>query len=154
MNGGGRATRGEVVREDAARGGAARSAWGESGAVHDQSGAHRRAFPRCCVQVEVGLHSESNFYGGLSENLSVGGVFVATHAALPPVGTSVEVELHLPSSAQPLRVAGTVAWLRDSSPGGEGGPGMGIRFDDLAPPVRQAVRSFLSHREPLLYDDM
>ena len=38
----------------------------------------RRTSPRFDVELEVSLASESNFYVGLTENISAGGLFVAT----------------------------------------------------------------------------
>jgi len=39
----------------------------------------RRAHVRHDVELEVSLESESNFYMGLTENLSEGGLFIAIH---------------------------------------------------------------------------
>ena len=42
-----------------------------------------RRYPRHDVELEVTMESESNFYMGLTENLSEGGIFIATHMLKP-----------------------------------------------------------------------
>ncbi|HEU5076246.1 MAG TPA: hypothetical protein VFU02_18765, partial [Polyangiaceae bacterium] len=43
------------------------------------SGRDHRIDPRAAVELDVSLGSDHNFYAGFVENLSAGGVFVATH---------------------------------------------------------------------------
>ena len=59
--------------------------------------AQRRHAPRYRVDLDVSLGSDHNFYTGLAENMSAGGVFVATHL-LKPVGEIVQLTIHLPES--------------------------------------------------------
>ena len=54
----------------------------------------RRQHTRVQLQTEIHLTSESNFYTGLSNDISEGGVFVATHQ-LESVGTELEMEFSL-----------------------------------------------------------
>ena len=56
--------------------------------------ADARAYRRLCLELEVTLESDSNFYMGLTENLSDGGIFVATHA-IQPIGTIVALTLRI-----------------------------------------------------------
>ena len=44
-----------------------------------EPGDTRRGHHRFSVDLDVSLGSDHNFYSGFAENLSVGGVFVATH---------------------------------------------------------------------------
>ena len=43
---------------------------------------NRRRHLRYAVELDVSMSSEHNFYAGFAENLSEGGVFVATHSLL------------------------------------------------------------------------
>ena len=105
---------------------------------------------RRMVELEVGIASESNLYLGFAENLSDGGIFVATYAPLP-IGAVVDLRISIPTSARPVSIRGEVRWIR-AARGPEGGwPGMGIRFCELAPPDEAALRAFARQRDPLFF---
>ena len=108
-----------------------------------------RGAKRHTVEIEVGIASDSNLYVGFTENLSEGGVFVATYA-LKPLGEKVEVALAFASGDQ-LRVPGVVRWLRNAS--ADNWPGMGVQFEALSPDDEEKIRKFLALRDPLFYDD-
>jgi uncharacterized protein (TIGR02266 family) len=107
---------------------------------------------------------EHNFYLGLSENLSEGGLFVATHDILP-IGTPIRVDLRLPTSRDLLSVDGEVRWVRSPDAVGDTGsnfgsgsdasvkPGMGIQFRDTSPEVTRAIEKFMKHRKPEFFDE-
>jgi uncharacterized protein (TIGR02266 family) len=107
-----------------------------------------RTAPRRDVEVEVAICTESNFYLGFTENLSEGGVFVATYRP-HPIGTPVALDLHLPIGS--MRVSGIVRWLRGDD--GEHWPGMGVQFEDVTAEDAAAIREFLTYREPLFFDE-
>lgn len=114
--------------------------------------AQRRHAPRYRVDLDVSLGSEHNFYAGLAENMSAGGVFVATHL-LKPVGEVLELTIHLPESHAIVQCAGEVRWIREYTEHTELPPGMGIRFLDPDPELLHAVDGFLATREPLFFDE-
>jgi uncharacterized protein (TIGR02266 family) len=117
----------------------------------------RSSFPelrrelRFVAQVEVDFQSDSHFYTGLSENLSEGGLFIATYD-VRPVGTEMDVVVRLPGHGEPIRTRGTVRWIREFSESSDAAPGMGLHLslDDAALP---RIRRFLSTRPPLFFDD-
>jgi uncharacterized protein (TIGR02266 family) len=111
-------------------------------------GADLRRTARRPVEVEVAVSTDSNFYAGFTENLSGGGVFVATYFALP-IGSLVEVDVHLPIGS--LKLAGIVRWVRRD--GADSWPGMGIQFEQLGPDDEKCIREFLGVREPLFFDE-
>jgi uncharacterized protein (TIGR02266 family) len=86
------------------------------------------------------------------ENISAGGIFVATHL-LKPVGAQVELCVHLPGGDGQVRGVGEVRWIREYSESSDVPPGMGIRFVELESGCKEAVEQFLTHREPLFFDD-
>jgi uncharacterized protein (TIGR02266 family) len=112
----------------------------------------RRAHPRHDIELEVSLESESNFYMGLSENLSEGGLFIATHL-VKPKGTKIEVSFKLPHVAEAIKAVGTVGWTREYSETSDAMPGMGVRFEHMAPQHVEQIREFLAARAPLFYDE-
>jgi uncharacterized protein (TIGR02266 family) len=110
---------------------------------------HRKA-PRVDVEVDVTFESEHNFYTGFTQNISAGGLFIATHD-LKPVGSRMHVRFSLPGMAGAIESEVVVRWVRDV--GDVERWGMGVQFVDLAPPVRAAVDQFLSQRDSIFYDD-
>ena len=112
----------------------------------------RRENPRDGVELDVSLGSEHNFYAGFIENMSSGGVFVATHM-IKPVGESLEISIHLPDRDILVRGVGEVRWIREYSEQSNVPPGMGVRFVHLEPGSLEAIEAFLKQRDPLFFDD-
>jgi uncharacterized protein (TIGR02266 family) len=110
-----------------------------------------RSHRRLSLELEVSLQSDSNFYLGLTENLSNGGIFVATHL-VRPVGTLVAMTLRLPNRKMPLALGGRVRWVREVSDSPDAPPGMGIEFEALSAADANAIREFLAARTPLFFD--
>jgi type IV pilus assembly protein PilZ len=105
------------------------------------------------VKVEVGLQTESNFYTGLTQDLSGGGVFVATHQ-LRDVGDRIKVLLTLPGQRETFEILTEVRWVRDIHlTRGTDDPGMGLRFLQMSPQAAKAVADFLTRRESLFFDE-
>lgn len=107
----------------------------------------RRAYPRVALEIEVTLGSESQFYAGLTGDVSEGGIFVSTYQAIP-VGERVSVSFKLPNGE--TKATGVVRWMRPASEGAP--PGLGISFDELSENGRELVRAFCEERPPLYYD--
>ncbi|MFO0565139.1 MAG: PilZ domain-containing protein [Polyangiaceae bacterium] len=112
---------------------------------------NRRTHSRFSVELDVSLSSDHNFYAGFTENLSAGGIFVATHA-LKPAGAMMEFCIFLPTGGA-IRGKGEVRWVRNYHEGNDLPPGMGIRFVELEPGCLELIETFLAHREPLFFDD-
>lgn len=112
----------------------------------------RREHRRVDMQVEVTFESETNFFQGFSEDISDGGLFIATYQ-LKPVGTEVEIEFQLPDG-HVVSTTGTVRWHRDPRDlDPDVTPGMGLSFEDLNDKDRAEVREFIDCRAPLFYVD-
>jgi uncharacterized protein (TIGR02266 family) len=111
----------------------------------------RREHSRFHVDLDVTVGSDHNFYAGFAENLSAGGVFIATHK-LKPVGSKIELTINLPDGVQ-LRATGDVRWIRVFNEQSDTPPGMGVRFNDLAEASIALIQSFLARRDPLFFDD-
>lgn len=113
--------------------------------------APRREHSRFAVDLDVTVGSDHNFYAGFAENLSAGGVFIATHK-LKPVGSKIELTINLPDGVQ-LRASGDVRWIRVFNEQSDTPPGMGVRFDGLADASVALIQKFLARRDPLFFDD-
>ncbi|MBX7194558.1 MAG: TIGR02266 family protein [Sandaracinaceae bacterium] len=109
----------------------------------------RRGQTRVDLEVDIGLHSASQFYAGLSNDISEGGIFVSTIRPLP-VGSELEVSFVLPGG-HTVTTRGRVAWL--ATPRDEDSrSGMGVRFVRLEPEHRAAIERFLQYRPPMLHE--
>lgn len=115
-----------------------------------ESGSNRRRGLRLNVELDVTLASEHNFFSGFTQNISEGGLFIATHDYVD-VGSEMDIKLHV--AGREIRSRGRVAWLRDyneSAP--DTSPGMGVEFIGLTPADAAAIEAFLRKREPMFYD--
>jgi uncharacterized protein (TIGR02266 family) len=110
-----------------------------------------RHHERVQIELDVTLLSDSNFYAGLTENLSHGGLFIATHMA-KPLGSEVEITLTLPTREEPIRAHGMVRWLREFSETSDAPPGMGVQFETLAAEDVTLIEEFLTKRAPLFFE--
>jgi|CZKU01.1.fsa_nt_gi uncharacterized protein (TIGR02266 family) len=110
----------------------------------------RRHSNRLTAELEVTLFSDSNFYVGFTENISEGGLFVATYFTRP-LGSKLEICVRIPGRADPLTLRGSVRWLRDDSPTSDGHPGMGIQFDAISKSDESDIAAFLGTRDPLFF---
>jgi hypothetical protein len=110
------------------------------------------------VEAELGAHSQSNFYKGLSGNDVVehGGLFVATYN-IPRVGTTITLHVSMPGGYE-FDASATVRWTREtiesSAAGQSAQPGFGAQFTQITPEARQLVYRYVRNREPLFYDDL
>ena len=117
----------------------------------ERRNAERRDGDRLGMSVEVAKASDTNFYIGVTENISRGGLFIVT-ADMPPVGTTIDLSLRLPDHGQPLRVTGEVRWHRHHGEAGEA-PGFGIRFINLGEQAEALIRAFIEGRKPMFHPE-
>jgi uncharacterized protein (TIGR02266 family) len=102
--------------------------------------------------VEVSLESEHNFYTGFTENVSTGGLFIATRDMLP-IGTRVQMKFSLSGGAE-IRTNVEVRWHRLEQMGNDGlSPGIGVRFLELSPAQQDEVNAFIDRRDTLFFLD-
>jgi uncharacterized protein (TIGR02266 family) len=113
-----------------------------------------RTSERFDLEVQVDLESDHNFYTGLTQNISAGGLFIATNV-LRRIGDRITLKFSLPGSTQPIAIETEVRWIRENSAlhKVDGSTGMGVRFINLSPEASNAISSFLKNRDSLYYDD-
>ncbi|HYJ10121.1 MAG TPA: hypothetical protein VEX18_13960 [Polyangiaceae bacterium] len=107
------------------------------------------------VEAELGAHSTTNFYKGLSGNdvIDSGGIFVATYQ-IPEIGRSVVVRVSMPGGYE-FEALGIVRWTREAPlSGSDSPPGFGAQFTQISPEGRQLVYRYVRNREPLFHDDL
>ncbi|MFH1468941.1 MAG: TIGR02266 family protein [Pseudomonadota bacterium] len=111
-----------------------------------------RRHRRISLRTEVHLESDSNLYTGLTDNLSEGGLFVATSELLAR-GTVLDLEFSLPDGGPPIRITGVVRWIREDLECIEGPPGMGVQFVELDERAEARLERFVRLRDTLYYDE-
>ena len=107
------------------------------------------------VAAELGAHSPSNFYKGLSGNDIVdhGGLFVSTYK-LPRLGSPVRLRVSLPGGYE-FEANAVVRWRREASETAtDAPPGFGAQFTEITPEARQLVYRYVRNREPMFHDDL
>ncbi|HET7542972.1 MAG TPA: PilZ domain-containing protein [Polyangiaceae bacterium] len=106
------------------------------------------------LEAELGAHSGTNFYKGLSGNdvIDSGGIFIATYQ-IPPIGQNLSLRVSMPGGYE-FEALGVVRWTRDTADGGDGKPGFGAQFTQITPEGRQLVYRYVRNREPLFHDDL
>jgi uncharacterized protein (TIGR02266 family) len=118
----------------------------------DTSPSDRRAEPRIELEVEVGLETDHNFYTGLTQDISSGGLFIATSIEYR-VGERIRVRFSLPGQTQPITAEAEVRWVRDPRAMKTDAPeGIGLRFVELPAEAHTEISQFLARRDSLFYD--
>ena len=107
------------------------------------------------MNADLGAHSMTNFYKGLSGNdiIEHGGIFVSTYKS-PPLGTAVRLRVSLPGGYE-FEAQATIRWRRENEGEGEGAtPGFGAQFTNISAEAKQLVYRYVRNREPLFHDDL
>ena len=111
----------------------------------------RRAHERAEMRIDVTFEGDHNFFNGFSENISEGGLFVATYN-LMKAGAQIALEFTLPGSERTIKCTGEVRWTRVYSESSDSPPGMGIKFVDLSESDAAFIHEFVTRRAPIFWD--
>lgn len=137
-----------LAETDRAQGEAAEYAKGAS----EEGKLQRRAYDRVPLKTKVGLGTSSNLYTGFTNDVSEGGIFVATHQVLP-IDSTLDLEVSFAEVGGPtLKTRGRVRWIREEAAGSEAEPGMGVEFIDLDEGDRQWIQGFVEKRQPIFFE--
>ncbi|MGC4092580.1 MAG: TIGR02266 family protein [Polyangiaceae bacterium] len=105
----------------------------------------QRKSPRRVCEIELEFTEETQFFSGLTQDISEGGVFIATYQ-LFPIGSRLELSFDLPDGTK-VNTWGRVRWLREETPHSR--PGMGVEFGELTEDMLRAIQRFCAARPPL-----
>ena len=112
----------------------------------------RRVFSRREFEVKVDFFSSNTFFTGFTENISEGGLFVATEAPFE-IGDELEVVLSV-MNKEPAPYKVVVRWIRP--PGAIGGlpAGMGVQFMNLPADDMARLQEFIDSgvKDTLFFD--
>ena len=93
--------------------------------------------------------ADTHFVAGLSQDLSGGGVFVATYRRVD-VGTKVHLGFELPDGRL-VEARGVVRWVREQDDA-VGRPGLGVAFTQMSEAALAALVDYCRDRPPLYFD--
>jgi uncharacterized protein (TIGR02266 family) len=104
------------------------------------------------VSFEIAEGGPHDFYTGITQDLSHGGIFVGTHRIVP-IGAKMQLTFIL--DGREITAAAEVTWLRDPTTAASAGtePGMGLRFISIAEEDREFIEAYVAQRETIFYDD-
>lgn len=118
-----------------------------------QGDSTRRVYPRLDLEVEVDFSSEHNFYTGFTENISEGGMFIATHQYLEK-GARFRFKFTLPGVSGEIEALAEVRWVREHNPmTAHMTPGMGVTFLEIGDASVRRIKQFIQRREPMFFDE-
>lgn len=114
---------------------------------------NKRRHTRRAYETEVSLETGSQFFTAFSQNISSGGLFIATHELLK-LGDTTRVRFRIPSIEEEFDVQAEVRWIRpprEDTP--DLLPGMGVSFVNLSAAQSAILNKYLDSAETIFYDD-
>jgi type IV pilus assembly protein PilZ len=101
-------------------------------------GIERRLYERFDTSISVDYSSGDTFLFSYIQNISEMGIFIRSDTPLP-IGTTLELRF-APDGQAAMEVIGEVTWINPYRPFGDNlNPGMGVRFRDLSPDLRERI---------------
>ena len=114
---------------------------------------NRRQQKRHDAVLEVTAEAGHQFFTGFTENISTGGLFIATYRLLP-LGSRFRLKFKVPGLDHVFEATCEVRWVREYNelvPDMQ--PGMGVRFLDLSPEEERLLDEALKKMTTMFYDD-
>lgn len=112
---------------------------------------NRRTTQRLAIAVAVHVNSASCFWTGFTENISEGGLFVATSEPVR-LGDVLDISLAI-NGEPPVTLRGVVRWMRLAQGQNGPAPGAGVQFEALDEETGMRMQRFIdTQREALFYD--
>lgn len=103
-----------------------------------QGGLERRLHERFDTSISVDYSSGETFLFSYIQNISEMGIFIRSDEPLP-IGSVLELRF-APDGQEPIELAGEVTWVNPYRPFGDNlNPGMGVRFQQLTPEMRERI---------------
>ena len=99
--------------------------------------ADRRRFERAEVIVSIEYSTIDDLFSEFTRDINASGVFIETDDP-QAIGTTVDLQFHLPGSTDPIKALGLVVRL------GDGGlRGMAVEFESLAADARERINDLI-----------
>jgi uncharacterized protein (TIGR02266 family) len=112
-----------------------------------KSHAERRSASRLPLSAAVHFTSRDNFFAGRTRDVSLGGLFIETSAALD-IGTHIGVRIQIVDRA--FAVMTEITWALSDRVGRP--LGVGVRFLHMPSPLIDAIAAFTRTRNPIGFE--
>lgn len=122
--------------------------------VPSAAGANLRASERPAFDIRVGVATDHKLFVGLTQNISAGGLFIATEAPLKR-GDKVQVRFSVPGSNYVFDKQATVCWTRPvDADGGDSRThaGAGVKFENLSDEEQKILNAFLQVHDAIFFE--
>jgi uncharacterized protein (TIGR02266 family) len=111
----------------------------------NESNVDRRQHPRAPMMLKVVSRETLSFLTVFTENVSEGGVFIATNEQYT-IGEEVDFEISFPGLLDPIPMKGLVKWSRKAMPPNEPA-GIGVEFLSNCSPGANSLNKLLTNLE-------
>lgn len=111
-----------------------------------------RDHDRLEIHVDLTAEADHQFFTGFTQNISAGGLFIATNDHLP-IGATFRLAFVLPGADHLFDLECEVRWARQTDMGPGLPAGMGVRFTNITDREESLIDEFISTQETLFYDD-
>ena len=112
-----------------------------------------RRHDRTEYKLEISGDSGHQFFTGFSENISAGGLFIATYQTLP-LGTRFQINFAVPGVDYEFATDCEVRWVREyNEDTPDTMPGMGVRFLNLSSRETEVLDELVRRLETMFYID-
>lgn len=101
--------------------------------------------------LKVSVGTGHTFYTGLLQDISTGGLFVATDKH-HRIGDKITVRFVFPGRPDPVEAHGTVRWQRSQFTDASQPEGYGIQLEELPAEIVEAVNKHLEKNSSLVFD--
>jgi len=98
----------------------------------------RRRFERADLVVRIEYTSIDDLFSEFTHDINEGGLFIETEQPCA-IGSTVQLQFHLPGSDAPVKTRGIVVRHDDGADGRA--PGMAVEFDELDPAERERINT-------------
>jgi type IV pilus assembly protein PilZ len=107
---------------------------------HRQSFVERRSHHRHPVRLDVNYRRGETYLFSRAENLSELGIFIVSDE---PFDKTTELDLRFlpPEGGEAIEITGEVVWVERGTAGRQ--PGMGVRFINPTPQLRQRIQALI-----------
>lgn len=103
----------------------------------------RRQHKRYAIAIDVTFLAGDRILSGYSENISLGGMLLATLDPMP-MGACLELSFRMPGSPVMIETRASVCWLRPARVDDPGSiPAMGLRFEDLDKQQAEIIQEYI-----------
>ena len=113
----------------------------------------RRYGPRAQFEISVGVATKHRVFVGLVDNISTGGLFIATDQELKK-GDKVEVKFTIPGEEHSFNKQAEVMLIRPYDELGNdrnSQAGAGVRLIDLSDDEKRMLNTFINEHDPMFF---